>query len=88
MQSRTVASVAQRPPARRCSRTGSLSGALQAQQRWPAARWYAAAVPASGTRDVLPVGGAGRAPGGTVHVFFGAMLGDLAHLGRALLNHR
>ena len=68
MQSCTacLASATQRSPTRRCSRTGSLSGALHAQQRWAAARWYASAICASGARDALPSGGTARAPGGAV----------------------
>ena len=66
VQSCTVASATQCVPTRRCSRTGSLSGALQAQQRWAAARVYASAVRGSGARDVVISGGAARMPGGTV----------------------
>jgi hypothetical protein len=61
-----LASATQRSPTRRCSRTGSLLGALHAQQRWPAARRYASAVCASGAPDALPSGGTARAPRGAV----------------------
>jgi hypothetical protein len=76
VQSCTVASATQRFPTRRWSRTGSLSGALQAQQRWPAARRYAAAVWASGARDALSSGGAAPAPGGAVTRVSRSMLVD------------
>src|ERR1019366_1897300 len=71
---RSVVAATQRSRTRRCRRTGSLSGALQAQQRWLAARRYASAVCASGARDTLPSGGTGRAPGGAVTVISGSIL--------------
>jgi sRNA-binding protein len=40
-QSWMVPLATQRRSARRCTRTGSLSGPLHTQQRWPAARKYA-----------------------------------------------
>ena len=75
----TVASATQRSLSRRCSRTGSLSGALQAQQRWPAARRYASAVCASRARDAPTSGGARRAPSGAVTRISGSILTGLVH---------